>query len=144
MTSFMDILSKRGDDVKPPPPLPPGHYVWVARDFRLQEPRSEDQNGAINFFCNAVQALDDVDTDRLPENWKQKNVRLTFWIGEDTAFIFTKQFAMEALGVDGNLSISDMIPHCLNKPFVAECRHRARKDTPEILDEDLRSYKAVE
>lgn len=146
MVDFTSILNKRGDDVKPPAPLPTGHYVFVARSWDLQEPRQEGQNACINFVLNALQpAGDDVDMEVLSqrENWQQRNIRLTFWLTEDAAFRLSK-FATEACRVDPSLTLGEMPPLCLNIPFVAEVRHRPRKDSPEIFDEDLRGFAPAE
>lgn len=142
---FSDALDRKLEEVKRPPNLPVGHYIWqVAKHPEVDE--FDGRDGAkferITFQITCVAAHDDVDTDELAEygNVQGAQNRKTFLFTNnpdekanfDRSMFNLKRF-LEHCGVDQSMSLGEALAASVNAQFLGELTHRPDPKDPEII-----------
>jgi hypothetical protein len=121
---FTSLLSKNIDNVERPKPLPIGSYQFQIARYEFGESR-EKKTPFIRFFNRPAQPMDDVDTELLPPNWNEREVRLDFYL-TDEAIYRLKDF-LEHLGLRiSGRTFDTVIPETLNGMFVGYISHDVR------------------
>lgn len=118
---FNSILNKKVDDAEKPKPLPMGSYVWNIQrhEFGASKQKKTPQ---VTFFVKPISVLDDVDQAALPDNWKDKERRVTFYLTEDSLYRLGDFLGHCGLNVSGRL-FSAVIPETTNMQFVGNVTH---------------------
>lgn len=110
---FKGILSRPVEEIKAPPPFPMGTYLSRIKGHEMVESGQKKTPG-VRFTLNPFQAQADVDQEQLTEfGALDKEIRLTFWVSEDSAYRL-KEFLVDHLGLVGN-SLDEMIPQATNQ-----------------------------
>jgi hypothetical protein len=136
--NFADALNTHADDVKRPPMLPKGNYVWTIKKqpiFGNAGPEWE----TCEFQCSPVRALQDIDADLLEQFTAhgpidQVQVRKSFMFPKDEdkkrdweqALATLTEFLVIDLGVT-KASLKEMLANSQNRQFIGALDHR--KDT---------------
>ncbi|NJL70377.1 MAG: hypothetical protein HC888_01605 [Candidatus Competibacteraceae bacterium] len=134
MAKFSDALDRSMDDIKRPPPLPIGNYIF--RIVKMPEAPREIEGKTfeiLKFPIAVVSAMDDVDPDELAEFGKVEGAPLSLDFifntdpSEERAYEMTlnrlKDFLARA-GVEG-ATLKEQIARCANAQFMGEVSHRA-------------------
>jgi len=143
---FSDALDRTLDEIKRPPNLPVGHYIWQIEKFpdmdEFESSRTGDQFERITFNLVCVAASDDVDSDDLEAygNVQGAKNRKTFMFTnneEEKASFDRSMFNLRRFlghcGVDENLSISEGLAESVGKQFLGQLNHRPDVNDPEIV-----------
>ena len=85
MPDFKALLDQQVDDVKAPVPLPTGTYQFVVNRHEFNQ-KGEKNTNAVDFIVKPMAAMEDVDEELLAqvEKWKEKEMKLTYWITADS------------------------------------------------------------
>lgn len=137
MASFADILDKNSNDVKAPPPYPAGSYLAITEGVPVWGQSSQQKTKQIQFKAKFLQAMDDVDKEKLAE-WNEttggsilgQNVYLTFYDPQPhrlTEFL-------RHLGL-GDLPVRQGIEESPGRQFICTIRHRPSQDGTRIQAE---------
>jgi hypothetical protein len=129
---FSSILDRPASEIKRPPPLPPGTYIWTVKGLPRQDKSTQKQTEFIEFTVVPVAPLDDVDEDSLKEigGLAGKQTTLTFYLTEKSAYRLT-EFMKDDLCIeddDGKKSARAMIDETPNKQFLGHVKHTPSKD----------------
>lgn len=146
MVNFTEALDRKLEEVKRPPNLPVGHYVWQIEKMPDQEEfesrNTGDKFDRLTFQCVCVEASDDVDPDDLEAYGNvsgarnRKSFLFTQNPDEKAAFErseFQLKRFLEHCGVDLSLSIGEGIAEAVGKQFLGEVKHRPDPNDPEII-----------
>ena len=153
---FTDALDRKLEEVKRPPNLPTGHYVWQINKVPDREEFDSSRTGKtfdrITFQLTCVEAMDDVDPDELEEygNVQGAMNRKTFLFSQDdedkAAFersVFNLKRFLEHCGVDESLSLEEGINDAVGKQVVGELTHRPDPEDPEVIYAEVNRTAAV-
>lgn len=139
-----NLLGKRTSEIEKPKPLPIGNYGWLIKGHEIVE-SSQKKTPGVQFTVQPFEAKDDVDEDLLAEvkDPFQRNMRMTFWITEDSLWRL-KEF-LEMLGLGGNdESLEELIPETTGQQFIAKVRHEPSQDgkdqIPKVDDNSTQPY----
>jgi hypothetical protein len=143
---FSDALDRNLEDIKRPPNLPVGHYVWQVNKLPEHDEFDSARTGTsferVTFQMTCVEARDDVDPDELGDfgNVQGALNRKSFLFSTDeddkAAFersMFNLRRFLGHLGVDESLSISEALSASVGAQCVGEITHRADPNDPEII-----------
>lgn len=154
--NFTQALDRKLEEVKRPPNLPTGHYIWQINKVPDQETfestRTGDTFDRLTFTCTCVEASDDVDPDDLAEYGNVAGAvnRKTFLFtqneDEKAAFersMFQLKRFLEHCGVDEGLSLEEAINDVVGKQFLGEIGHRPDPNDPEVIYAEIKKTAAV-
>lgn len=143
---FSDALDRKLEEIKRPPVLPLGHYVWqISKHPEIDEfesTRTGTTFERVTFNITCVQASDDVDTDDLANygNVQGAQNRKTFLFSnnpdEKAAFersMFNLRRFLDHCGVDESLPLNEALAASVGQQFLGELTHRPDPNDPEII-----------
>lgn len=141
MVDFIEILSKKAEEVEKPKPRPTGKYQAIVQGMPKQVTRTMqgEEVKIMQFSCKVVAPIADVDEEQLAavkdpiQNWRSFNKE--FWLqSEDDVFALVR-FLENVLDISKTKkSISQMCAEAAGKPLGVELRHRpfTNKNTNEM------------
>lgn len=143
MTSFADILNKRGDSIERPKPLPPGSYVGTVKGLAEQAEIGKNKTPALVFTIALIQALEDVDQSALHEagGVAGKTMRHTLYIqGKDENAQKNVEWRLrqffEQLGVySDSKTLSEMLSESPGQAIKLTVVHKPSEDGSTIYTE---------
>ena len=103
--NFGSVLDKPSDEIKRPPALPGGHYIFVLKGLPRQDKSSKKQTEFVEFTAFPVQAQDDVDEEEMKAfvdafgSIQEKVQKLTFYLTENSVFRL-KEFMFDDLKIE--------------------------------------------
>lgn len=129
MANFEDILSQQVDEVKVPPPMPVGTYIWTVQGLPTQGKSTKKQTDFVEFTCACLQALDDVDPEALEAFGAVagKTKTLTFYVTEDAIFMLDR-FLFEHLGIELGSNRKEAISMAPGRQFAGTIKHSNSED----------------
>jgi hypothetical protein len=143
---FSDALDRSLEEIKRPPNLPIGHYIWQIEKHpdmdEFTSSRTGDPFERITFNLICAGASDDVDTDLLAEygNPAGARNRKTFMFSnneEEKASFDRSMFNLRRFlghcGVDEGLSIGEALAASVGQQFLGELTHRPDPNDTEII-----------
>lgn len=127
-TTFGSILDKRVEDIKEPVTMPTGSYVFTIHGLPRYDKSSKKQTEFVEFTCNYVEALDDVDQDQLAAagGFAGKQTKLTFYLTEEAAYRL-KDF-LAHLKIEEQETLRPMIEEATGRSFIGTIRHEPSQD----------------
>jgi hypothetical protein len=139
--AFAPILNKKPSEVKAPPPMPPGTYIWVTKGLPRYDKSTKKGTPFAEFTCVCLGATDDVDQDLLEAagGIKDKVKKLTFYLTEKAEFMF-KDFMVNDLlaeteDEDGNeKELAQIADESGGKQFLGTIVHEPSQDGKRIFD----------
>lgn len=153
---FSDSLDRQMEEIKRPPNLPIGHYIWqIAKHPDIDQITAGDgtEYERLTFQLTCVSPTDDVDPTELEEfgNVTGQTVRKTFMFNNspdekarfDQTLFQVKQF-LENAGVDPSMSMTEGLAACVGGQIMGELRHRPSKDDPEVVFQEIGRTAAAE
>jgi len=153
MAKFSEALDRAVEDIKRPPPLPLGNYIF--RVTKMPDPPREVQGQEaeiLTISVAVVQPMEDVDPDALEEfgNVVGSPARVEFYFNtapdEQTRFEQTLnrlKIFLESCGVDTSGSLKEALSQIANAQFVGEIGHRSDKNDHEIQYAEIRKTAPV-
>lgn len=151
---FTDSLDRKLEDIKRPPNLPIGHYVWQVSKHPEIVSR-EGPNGdfeIVKFPLVCVEPSEDVDPDDLEEYGNVAGAMVSkdflFPVGEDVAADFARaEFNLRRflghLGVEESLSLGEALAASVNKQCLGKLEHRPDKNDPEVVYQEVKRTSEV-
>lgn len=143
---FSDALDRKLEDIKRPPNLPVGHYVWQVQKHPDMDDIESSKTGMtydrIVFQLSCISASDDVDEDELADfgNVQGQVQRKTFMFPTDeeekASFertMFNLRRFLGHLGVDENLPLSEALANSVGQQCLGELTHRPDPNDPEVV-----------
>jgi hypothetical protein len=138
MPSFEDILNKTTSDVTAPPPYPAGTYLAVTEGVPVWGKSSVQQTKQIQFKAKLLQAMPDVNQEKLSEWAEQTGSPL---IGSQSVYLTyydpqphrLTEF-LSHLGL-GSLTVREAIEESPGRQFIVTIRHRPSQDGTRIMAE---------
>ena len=134
--AFSPILKRPASEIKRPPPLPIGHYLWAVQGLPRFDKSSKKGTDFVEFNCKLLQPLDDVDPADLEAagGIGDRTKTLTFYLTEKSAYRLT-EFMRDDLGIDGEgKSVEQMIDETPGRQFLAAIIHEPSRDGKGIYD----------
>lgn len=143
---FSDALDRKLEEIKRPPNLPVGHYVWQISKHPEMDELDSQRTGTtfdrVTFQLTCLSATDDVDQDDLAAygNVQGATQRKTFLFTRDesekAAFdrsMFNLRRFLGHLGVDENLPLSEALAASVGCQCLGELTHRPDPNDPEVI-----------
>lgn len=143
---FSDALDRKLEEIKRPPVLPVGHYIWqISKHPEIDEFESQKTGGTferVTFQLTCAAASDDVDPDDLEAygNVQGAQSRKTFLFSNNpddkAAFersMFNLRRFLDHCGVDDSLPMNEALAASVGQQFLAELTHRPDPNDPEIV-----------
>jgi hypothetical protein len=132
VSTFESILTSttRLDDIKDIPPIPQGTYLVQINGPHEMIKSTQKQTDGAQINLRLLQARDDVDPDALRAHLDAANrslmdvqLRYTFW---DSPYLeqSLRDFFRNAMGFDGDWSVSQCFANIPGKQVLAHVRHR--------------------
>jgi len=140
MVNFADALDTRNEDVKKPPVLPQGTYIWTVSKVPTISTTNSGEWDIVEFQIRAVSAEADVDTDELDAFGSLNSAinRVSFMsptdpaksADRDRALYRLKKFLTDTLRVDvsDNPSLKEMMAQSVNHQFLGQAVWRQVED----------------
>lgn len=130
--SFAPILDRPSGEIKRPPALPVGTYLWVIKGLPRQDKSSKKQTEFVEFNVTPLQALEDVDAEQLAEigGLAEKSSTLTFYLTDKSAYRLV-EFMRDDLQIDdedGNKSSRQMLDETPGRQFLGHVKHTPSED----------------
>jgi hypothetical protein len=130
--TFSSILDRPSGEIKRPPPMPVGTYVWTIKGLPRLDKSTQKQTEFAEFTAVPVASLDDVDQEALAEigGLAGKQTTLTFYLTEKSAYRLT-EFMVDDLGIDseeGKKPVRAMLDETPNHQFLGHVKHTPSKD----------------
>ena len=154
--NFTDSLNRKMEEVKRPPNLPTGHYVWQINKVPEQESFESSRTGTtfdrLTFQVSCVEAMDDVDPDDLAEygnvagTLNRKSFLFTQDPDEKAGFersMFQLKRFLEHCGVEEDVTLEEGINNAVGNQFVGEVTHRPDPNDTEIIYAEIGRTAAV-
>ena len=156
-TRFADMLDRKAEDIKAPPVIPIGHYLFQVREHPNNEEVKSEKTGVLydrlRFSVACVSAVE-VDEDSLKDFGKVAGyrMRVDFWFNTDedadnareSALNRLKQFIL-ACGVDfeEGTPLSEAVAATPGTQFMGEVTHTVdARDSERVYAEISRTYAA--
>lgn len=129
---FSSILDRPSGEIKRPPPLPTGTYIWTVRGLPRLDKSAQKQTDFVEFTVVPTTPLDDVDMAAVAAcgGLAGKEGRLTFYLTEKSAYRLT-EFLVDDLKIDsddGNKQTRAMLDESPNSQFLGHVKHTPSKD----------------
>jgi hypothetical protein len=135
-----NILDRSWDDMPEVVLLPTGSYKLVVRNIAYMPPREAGQNGKVVAFFIPKEALSDVDTSNLPENYDvtENEVTKTFWIERNKDWQPVRDL-LKALGVDteSGASMKDTFKEARKKEIIGSVDVRSFQSRGETVTQNV-------
>ena len=150
MTSFSDILNKRGDQIERPKPLPVGHYMAMVKGLPEQATIGKSSTPALVFILTIMSPLEDVDQQSLMEcgGAAGKTMRHTLYLqGKDEnaqkAVEWRLRQFLEQLGCfSESKTLAECIQESPGRALRIEVSHRPSDDC-QMIYTDIKSTSAA-
>jgi hypothetical protein len=135
--NFDDLLNSNLDSqtFDRTPPLPPGSYAAMVKDYKKTDKPSQKGNHGIVFTFSFLQAKDDVDEDALAKAlerkpMKDRTMQLTFYMTPNAAHRI-REF-IEMLGVDhSGRTLKECLPETKGCGLTVHVKHTPSRNNPE-------------
>lgn len=132
---FSSILDRPSGEIKRPPPMPTGTYVWVVKGLPRLDKSTQKQTDFAEFTVAPTAPLDDVDLEALQEvgGLAGKQTTLTFYITEKSAYRLT-EFIVDDLKIDnddgkgGTVPTRALLDQTPNASFLGHVKHTPSRD----------------
>lgn len=154
--NFTEALDRKLEEVKRPPNLPTGHYIWTIDKMPDQETFESRNTGdtfdRLTFQVKCISAHDDVDPDELEEYGNVAGAvnRKSFLFTqnpEDKAAFERSMFQLRRFlghcGVDESLSVGEAISAAVGTQFLGEITHRPDPNDAEIIYAEIKATAEV-
>jgi len=130
--TFSSILDRKSGDVKRPPPMPTGTYVFVVKGLPEHGKSSLKQTPFVEFTVVPTTPLDDVDQEQLAAcgGLTGKSATLTYYDTEKAGYRLT-EFLKDDLRIDdeeGEKGVRAMVDESPNCQFLGHVKHTPSKD----------------
>ena len=131
MPDFQELLSTSVDSVEKPKPLPTGHYASAIKSFKFDKANNEKQTPFCRFMIQPMEPQEDVDKDALGEvnKWRERPMRLDFYITEDAMWRFRKFLEKDAGINTTGRSFDECIPETVNQGVMIEVVHEINRQS---------------
>ena len=142
---FSDSLDRKLEEIKRPPNLPTGHYIWAVKkhpDIDTFEAKSGDEWEKVTFQLNCVSPHDDVDEDELEEYGNVQGAMnskvFMFNTNPDKKADFERtMFNLRRFlghcGVDESLGLAEALGASVGANFLGELKHSPSPEDPEVI-----------
>ncbi len=131
--NFGSVLDKPTEEIKRPPALPMGTYVFVCKGLPRQDKSSKKQTEFVEFTVNPIQAQDDVDADALKEftdafgGIQDKVQKLTFYLTDNSIYRL-KEFMIDDLKIEEEETLRPMLEKTVGAQFLGQIKHTPSDD----------------
>lgn len=129
MVDFASIASKKVEEVERPPLPPVGTYRFRVMKIPTQTKSGDEKWEFVRFFCKAVEATDNVETDDYPGDITNIVLSKTFMFDtEDEASFESSLFNMRQFCerhlqcVEPDMTIAQMLNNSVNAEFLGDVR----------------------
>lgn len=146
MVDFSKLADKKLEEVERPPLAPIGHYRFKVAKMPEMDVNPDSEWYIIEFQCQALEALDDVDPDALAEYGKVTNIQLrkTFMCDRedekaaDQMLFNVKRFLIDHLGcADESMSLKEALAQSPGAEFTGQVVHKQDKNDKELFHANL-------
>lgn len=133
--NFADLLDKPSSEIEKPKPVPQGTYQFSINGLYKEGKSTQKQTPYVEFTCNYMAALDDVDEAALAEmgGVNGKTSRLTFYITEDSTYRLKKFLVEDLLLEEGDKSLRQLLDETPGCQFLGAVKHEASKDGTSVF-----------
>ena len=150
---FTSLLSKKADEAKRPPVLPPGNYEGLVVNYQPDEAQLKDGSRVpiIRFNIKLTAPTEDIDPDDLIDREGKtievagKRVRHDFWLDGQQDYRLSEFIASCGVDIEGR-SYGETLPETTNAPVIVtvtqtQARDKVDKDgNPEMYNNASRLY----
>lgn len=154
---FQNILNTKLEEIRRPPNLPIGTYLWSVFKAEEVNPVKEGSDWAkIEFTLKCVSPTEDVDTDELAEYGDVTGtfVRRTFLFNRTATesdarnartLFQLKSFLLDHLGVEPEEgeTIPEVLPRTVGLQCLGTIRHSQDRNDPEVFHNEISATAAV-
>ncbi len=154
---FSDTLDRRLEEIKRPPNLPIGDYVWQITKYptvdSFEARTSGEEWEKVTFFVTCVSAHEDVDPDLLAEYgdvagaMNQKvfmfNTSPEKKADFERVLFNLKQFLATCGVTDDELPLNEAFAQVVGAQFLGELKHRPDPNDPEVVFSEIGRTAAV-
>ena len=141
---FSEALDRQLEEIKTPPPLPVGHYIWqISKHPEITEFEGRDGTAyeRLTFPLTCIEPGDDVDPDELAEYGNVQGAfnRKAFLITNGTEADVERGLAqikgfLKRIGIDEEgMTLSEALAASVGTQFLGEVTHRPDKNDPEVI-----------
>lgn len=133
MPNFGDILTKKASEVEKPPLPPQGTYRFRITKVPESTESSSGEYDILNFLCQAVEPMDNVDMDDYKGEVTGIRLRKSFLFNKNDEGEFARteynltQFLTAHLGLDESLSMSELLNESKDAEFLGDVSWREDK-----------------
>lgn len=139
------LLARKADEIEKPSPMPVGHYGFTVMKYEAVESGQKKTPG-VEFTVVPFESKEDVDADELAKvkDPFKRNMRLTFWITEDSLFRLKDFFVKLGMDVAGR-EMGELVAEAIGQQFIAAVVHEQSTRNPEevfanINDNSVAAY----
>ncbi len=131
--NFGSVLDKPTDEIKRPPALPGGHYIFALKGLPRQDKSTKKQTEYVEFTAFPVQAQDDVDEDEMKAfveaygSIQEKVQKLTFYLTDNSIYRL-KEFMIDDLKIEEEQSLRPMLEKTVGCQFLGHVVHAPSDD----------------
>jgi len=128
---FNNLLNVNADNVEKPKPIPVGTYTFVVKANQggsAYKFREVNDQGVLDYYAFPIAADEDVDEEMLADTpqWRDRPLRLTFWLSPDDMWKLTDFMEMCGLSLAGK-SLKELVPEVAGCQFKGHVSHREYK-----------------
>lgn len=141
--SFKDILAKPIAEVEAPQAIPLGTYDFRIKNHEFVESGKKKTPG-VQFNVIPTRAHEDVSQEELSalkKPFSSREMKLTFWITEESAFRL-REFLENDIGLTG-ANLESLIPQAANAIFAGYVNQRPSEDNTKMFSEITKTLKAA-
>lgn len=127
--TFESILDMPSSEVERPRPLPVGSYVGIIQGQPKFDKSSKKGTEYVEFTVKLIEALDDVDSDKLEEmgGIGDKSVKATYYLTENSVWRL-KDFLNHCEAGDEDMTLRQRVAETPAKSITLKIRHEASQD----------------
>lgn len=131
--NFGSVLDKPTEEIKRPPALPQGTYVFAVQGLPRQDKSTKKQTEFVEFTCKPIQAQDDVDADDLKAftdaygSIGDKAQKLTFYLTDNSIYRL-KEFMIDDLKIEEEDTLRPMLEKTVGAQFLGQIKHTPSDD----------------
>ncbi len=121
--NFGSVLDQPTEDIKRPPALPAGHYIFAIKGLPRQDKSTKKQTEFVEFTAFPIQAQDDVDEDEMKAfveafgSIQEKAQKLTYYLTPNSVYRL-KEFLLDDLKVEEEETIRPMLEKAVGCQFL--------------------------